>query len=100
VRAMWLMLQQDTPDEYVVATGVTTSVRDMCRISFDHVGLDMEKHVVIDPVFYRPAEVDILLGDAAKARAKLGWKPEIALDTLIKEMVEADIERVKRGAEE
>ena len=100
VRAMWLMLQQEKPDDYVVATGVTTSVRDMCRIAFDHVGLDMEKHVVIDPAFYRPAEVDILLGDAAKARAKLGWQPEIALDALIKEMVDADIERVKRAFED
>jgi len=72
----------------------------MCRIAFDHVGLDMDEHVVIDPAFYRPAEVDILLGDAAKARAKLGWKPEIALDALIKEMVEADIERVKLGFED
>jgi len=100
VRAMWLMLQQEKPDDYVVATGVTTSVRDMCRIAFDHVGLDMEKHVVIDPAFYRPAEVDILLGDAAKARSKLGWKPEIALDALIREMVDADIERVRREAED
>ena len=68
VRAMWLMLRQDKPDDYVVATGVTTTVRDMCRIAFDHAGLDMEKYVVIDPAFYRPAEVDVLLGDAAKAR--------------------------------
>jgi GDPmannose 4,6-dehydratase len=96
VRAMWLMLQQEKPDDYVVATGVTTTVRDMCRIAFDHVGLDMNKHVVIDPAFYRPAEVDVLLGDAAKARAKLGWAPKIALDALIKEMVDADLERVGR----
>jgi GDPmannose 4,6-dehydratase len=95
VRAMWLMLQQDTPDDYVVATGVTTTVRDMCRIAFDHAGLDMEKYVVIDPAFYRPAEVDVLLGDAAKARAKLGWEPEIALDQLIREMVDADLARVQ-----
>ena len=95
VRAMWLMLQQDTPDDYVVATGVTTTVRDMCRIAFDHAGLDMEKYMVIDPAFYRPAEVDVLLGDAAKARAKLGWEPEIALDQLIREMVDADLARVQ-----
>ena len=95
VRAMWLMLQQDTPDDYVVATGVTTTVRDMCRIAFDHAGLDMEKYVVIDPAFYRPAEVDILLGDASKARAKLGWEPQIALDQLIREMVDADLARVQ-----
>ena len=99
VRAMWLMLQQEEPDDYVVATGVTTSVRDMCRIAFDHVGLDMEKHVVIDPAFYRPAEVDILLGDAAKACVKLGWKPEIALDALITEMVDADMKRLTSAPE-
>ena len=97
VRAMWLMLQQEKPDDYVVATGVTTTVRDMCRIAFDHVGLEMEKHLVIDPAFYRPAEVDVLLGDSAKARAKLGWAPKIALTELIREMVEADLERLKRG---
>jgi GDPmannose 4,6-dehydratase len=96
VRAMWLMLQQETPDDYVVATGVTTTVRDMCRIAFDHAGLDMAAHVVIDPAFYRPAEVDILLGDASKARAKLGWEPQIGLVELIHEMVDADIERVAR----
>ena len=95
VRAMWLMLQQDTPDDYVVATGVTTTVRDMCRIAFDHAGIDMEKYVVIDPAFYRPAEVDVLLGDAAKAKAKLGWEPQIALDQLIREMVDADLARVQ-----
>ena len=98
VRAMWLMLQQDKPDDYVVATGVTTTVRDMCRIAFEHVGLDMEKYVVIDPAFYRPAEVDILLGDAAKARRTLGWEPRIPLEALIKEMVDADLDRVTRSA--
>jgi GDPmannose 4,6-dehydratase len=97
VRAMWLMLQQETPDDYVVATGVTTTVRDMCRIAFDHVGLDTEKHVVIDPAFYRPAEVEVLLGDSTKARATLGWAPKIALSELIREMVEADLNRLKRG---
>ena len=95
VRAMWLMLQQETPDDYVVATGVTTTVRDMCRIAFEHAGLDMDEHVVIDPAFYRPAEVDVLLGDASKARAKLGWEPEIGLEQMIREMVDADIKRVK-----
>jgi len=95
VRAMWMMLQQETPDDYVVATGVTTTVRDMCRIAFEHAGLDMAAHVVIDPAFYRPAEVDILLGDASKARAKLGWEPQIGLEELIHEMVDADIERAK-----
>ncbi|PWB94483.1 GDP-mannose 4,6-dehydratase [Methylosinus sporium] len=96
VRAMWLMLQQETPDDYVVATGVTTTVRDMCRIAFAHAGLDMEAHIVIDPKFYRPAEVDILLGDSSKARAALGWAPETSLDQLIREMVDADLERLTR----
>jgi GDPmannose 4,6-dehydratase len=96
VRAMWLMLQQETADDYVVATGRTTTVRDMCRIAFAHAGLDMERHVVIDPKFYRPAEVDILLGDSSKARSVLGWEPQITLEELIREMVDADIERVKR----
>ena len=98
VRAMWLMLQQEKPDDYVVATGVTTTVRDMCRIAFERVGLDMEKHVVIDPAFYRPAEVDVLLGDASKARAKLGWAPKIALRQLIEEMVDADLERERTSS--
>jgi len=97
VRAMWLMLQQEKPDDYVVATGVTTTVRDMCRIAFDHVGLDMAKHLVIDPAFYRPAEVDVLLGDSSKARATLGWAPKITLSELIVEMLEADLDRCRRG---
>ncbi|WP_036290130.1 GDP-mannose 4,6-dehydratase [Methylosinus sp. PW1] len=98
VRAMWLMLQQEMPDDYVVATGVTTTVRDMCRIAFAHAGLDMEAHVVIDPKFYRPAEVDILLGDSSKARKALGWAPETSLDALIREMVDADLERLKQDS--
>jgi GDPmannose 4,6-dehydratase len=99
VRAMWLMLQQDKPGDYVVATGRSTTVRDMCRIAFDHVGLDMKDHVVIDPAFYRPAEVDVLLGDATKARNALGWKPHITLEEMIVEMVEADLERIKARRE-
>jgi GDPmannose 4,6-dehydratase len=95
VRAMWLMLQQDRPGDYVVASGRTTSVRDMCQIAFDYVGLDMNKHVVIDPRFYRPAEVEVLLGDAAKATQTLGWRPEISLETMMREMVDADLERLK-----
>jgi GDPmannose 4,6-dehydratase len=95
VRAMWMMLQQDQADDYVVATGVTTTVRDMCRIAFDHVGLDMDRFVVIDPAFYRPAEVDILLGNPAKAAKTLGWKAETSLEDMIREMVDADLERVK-----
>jgi GDPmannose 4,6-dehydratase len=93
VRAMWLMLQQDKPDDYVVASGRTTSVRDMVRIAFGHVGLDADAHVVIDPRFSRPAEVDVLLGDASKAKEKLGWEPTIGLEAMIVEMVEADLAR-------
>ncbi|EGO96221.1 GDP-mannose 4,6-dehydratase [Acidiphilium sp. PM] len=96
VKAMWLMLQQDKPDDYVVATGRTTTVRDMCRIAFDHAGLDMERHLVIDPAFYRPAEVDVLLGNPAKAEQKLGWRPETTLEQMIIEMVDADLERLRR----
>jgi GDPmannose 4,6-dehydratase len=98
VRAMWHMLQQDKPDDYVVATGVTTTVRDMCRIAFDHAGLDMDRHLVIDPAFFRPAEVDVLLGDSSKARKALGWRPEIDLDTMIREMVDADLARLRQSA--
>lgn len=96
VQAMWMMLQQDTPDDYVVATGRTTTVRDMCRIAFDYVGLDYEKYVVIDPKFYRPAEVEILLGNPAKAKAKLGWEAQTSLESLMHMMVDADLIRVKR----
>jgi GDPmannose 4,6-dehydratase len=98
VRAMWMMLQQEKPDDYVVSSGVTTTVRDMCRIAFDHAGLDMDKHLVIDPAFFRPAEVDVLLGDCSKARKVLGWRPEISLDQMIREMVDADVERLRREA--
>jgi len=94
VEAMWLMLQQDTPDDYVIATGLTTTVRDMCRIAFNHVGLKHEDHVVIDPKFYRPAEVEVLLGNPAKAKAKLGWVAQTNLESLITMMVDADMARV------
>ena len=96
VRAMHLMLQQREPDDYVVATGRTTTVRDMCRIAFERVGLDYEDHVIVDRKLYRPAEVDVLLGNAAKANAKLGWKPVTDLETLVAMMVDADMERVAR----
>jgi GDPmannose 4,6-dehydratase len=96
VRAMWLMLQQDVADDYVIATGRTTTVRDMCRIAFDHVGLKIDDHLVIDPALFRPAEVDLLLGNPAKAHAKFGWKADISLEEMIREMVEADLKRVKR----
>ena len=95
VRAMWLMLQQDQADDYVVATSRTTSVRDFCKAAFDHVGLDMNDHLFIDPALFRPAEVDVLCGDAAKAKAELGWRPEISLEAMIAEMVDADLERLK-----
>lgn len=96
VEAMWLMLQQDQPDDYVIATGRTTTVRDMCRIAFEYVGLNYEDYLVIDPEFYRPAEVEMLLGDPAKARAKLGWEARTSLEELMKMMVEADLERVSK----
>ncbi len=93
VRAMWSMLQQEQADDFVIATGRTTSVRDMVRIAFGHVGLNPDDHIVIDPRFSRPAEVDILLGDASKAKAKLGWSPTIGLEEMIVEMVDADLKR-------
>lgn len=96
VRAMWLMLQQDEADDYVVATGRTTSIRDFCVLAFSQAGLKMEDHVVIDQRFMRPAEVEVLLGDASKAREKLGWEPECSLEQLVAEMLEADLERVKQ----
>lgn len=95
VEAIWLMLQQDAPEDYVVATGRTTTVREMCKIAFEHVGLDYEDHIVIDPKFYRPAEVDVLIGDPAKANAKLGWEPKTNIEDLITMMVDADLKRVK-----
>ena len=96
VEAMWLMLQQDKADDYVIATGVTTMVRDMCRIAFEHVGLDYEKYVVVDPALFRPAEVEVLLGNPAKAKERLGWVAKTSLHDLIAGMVEADLRRVKR----
>jgi GDPmannose 4,6-dehydratase len=94
VRAMWLMLQQDTPGDFVVASGRTTSVRDMISIAFAHAGLDYEHYVTIDPALFRPAEVDLLLGDASRARAVLGWAPTITLEQMLGEMVEADLKRL------
>ncbi|MEZ5786307.1 MAG: GDP-mannose 4,6-dehydratase [Xanthobacteraceae bacterium] len=94
VEAMWMMLQQETPDDYVVATGATTSVRDMCRLAFECVGLEMERHLIIDPMLFRPAEVTMLRGDASKARAMLGWKPRTTIAEIIHEMVDADLRRL------
>ncbi|MFZ0571501.1 MAG: GDP-mannose 4,6-dehydratase [Rhodomicrobium sp.] len=93
VRAMWLMLRQDEPGDYVVATGRTTSVREMCRIAFEYVGLNADDYIVIDPAFYRPADVEMLRGDPQKAMTKLGWQPTIALEEMIREMVDADLTR-------
>jgi GDPmannose 4,6-dehydratase len=90
VRAMWLMLQQDEPEDFVIGTGQTHSVEDFVRIAFDHVSLDWRKHVVVDPQFYRPAEVDLLLGDAGKAKRKLGWTPAVSFESLVTMMVNED----------
>ncbi len=95
VRAMWLMLQQDAPDDYVISTGETHTVREMCEIAFARAGLDWHAHVVEDPAFYRPAEVQLLLGDASKAAQKLGWRPEVSFRGLVEMMVDADLERVR-----
>jgi GDPmannose 4,6-dehydratase len=96
VRAMWLMLQQDTPGDYVVATGQTHSVRQLCELAFGHVGLDWAEHVVVDERFLRPAEVDLLVGDATKARAELGWEQTVDFPALVAMMVDADVELVRR----
>jgi GDPmannose 4,6-dehydratase len=91
VQAMWLMLQQDEPGDYVVATGETHPVRELCQIAFDQVGLSWEDHVEIDPQFMRPAEVDLLIGDPAKAKEQLGWKPQVGFEELIRMMVDAEV---------
>jgi GDPmannose 4,6-dehydratase len=97
VRAMWLMLQQDRPDDFVIATGETHSVRELVETAFSAVGLDYLKHVVVDPELYRPAEVDLLIGDASKARDQLGWEPEMTFRGLIDHMVESDLNRLSPG---
>jgi len=96
VRAMWLMLQQDTPDDYVVATGETHSVREFAELAFGVVGLDYREYVVLDEAFMRPAEVDLLIGDPTKARETLGWTPSVDFPTLVQKMVEADLEHTRR----
>ena len=93
VQAMWMMLQSDVPDDYVIATGKTSSVRDFCQLAFSHVGLDYKKYVVTDPDFFRPAEVDVLLGNSQKAKKTLGWEPQITLEGLVRMMVDADLVR-------
>jgi GDPmannose 4,6-dehydratase len=96
VEAMWLMLQQPRGDDYVVATGEAHSVRELCERAFGHVGLDYRRHVEIDPRYYRPTEVDFLLGDASKARERLGWAPRTSFDELVRLMMEADLELAGR----
>jgi GDPmannose 4,6-dehydratase len=95
VQAMWLMLQQDQPDDYVIATGQTHSVQRLCEVAFGHLGLDWHKYVVSDPKFIRPAEVDMLVGDASKAHAKLGWEPSVTFEELIQMMVDADMKALQ-----
>ena len=94
VRAMWLMMQQDTPDDYVVSTGRRHTVRDFCQVAFEHVGLNWEDHVKIDPAFLRPADVNTLCGDFSKAHEKLGWQPEVTFEQLVQMMVDTDLDRV------
>jgi GDPmannose 4,6-dehydratase len=97
VRAMWLMLQQEEPDDYVISTGITHSVRDLVQVAFDYVNLNWKDYVIVDPKFVRPAEVKLLLGDSSKARKKLEWKPEVSFENLIKMMINTDLERVKNN---
>lgn len=92
-----MMLQQDKPDDYVIATGTTTTVRDMCRVAFRHVGLDDAKYVFVDDKLKRPAEVDLLCGHSLKARERLGWQPKTNLEQLIGMMVDADLNRLRRS---
>jgi GDPmannose 4,6-dehydratase len=93
VDAMWRMLQQPEPGDYVIASGVTTTIRDMCRLAFEHAGLDWNRHVVVDSALFRPAEVDVLCGDASKARERIGWQPTTNLSQLLGLMVDADLRR-------
>ena len=99
VEAMWLMLQQEEPEDYVIATGVTRSVREMARIAFEHIGLNYEDYVILDPRFVRPAEVDMLVGDSSKAAQQLNWRSKVSFEELIAMMVEADIQRLSAQRE-
>ena len=98
VEAMWLMLQAQEPEDYVIATGVEHSVREFAELAFEHAGLELDKYVVVDPEFLRPAEVDHLVGDATKAREKLGWQPRVSFRDLVELMVDADVERLTASA--
>ena len=95
VRAMWLMLQQDKPDDYVVATGQTHTVQKLVELAFQAVDLDWQKYVKLDPALVRPAEVDLLIGDPAKAKRVLGWQPEVSFEQLVERMVKADLARLQ-----
>jgi GDPmannose 4,6-dehydratase len=97
VRAMWLMLQQDQPDDYVVGSGVAHSVEEFVNLAFGHAGLDWRPHVAVDPALFRPAEVDVLLADAGKARRVLGWRPEVSFEDLARMMVDADLDALRQG---
>ena len=97
VRAMWLMLQQEKADDYVIATGETHSIREICEVAFSHVGLDYQDYVICDERFFRPAEVDLLVGDASKAGRRLGWEPHVTFTELIQDMVDADLELLRSG---
>ncbi|MDD5594676.1 MAG: GDP-mannose 4,6-dehydratase [Candidatus Omnitrophica bacterium] len=97
VKAMWLMLQQDNAEDFVVATGETHSVKEFLELAFNHVGLNWKDHVVIDKTFYRPAEVHLLMGDYSKARRKLGWKPTVKFEELVKMMVDSDLRKLRQG---
>ncbi len=99
VEAMWLMLQTDEPEDYVIATGQEHSVQECAEIAFEHAGLDPDSHVVVDPEFLRPAEVDHLVGDASKAREKLGWEPRVSFRELVEMMVDADLDRLTAAAD-
>jgi GDPmannose 4,6-dehydratase len=98
VEAMWRMMQQPEPDDYVIATNQSHTVRELCEIAFAHAGLDWQEHVVVDPKFVRPAEVDLLIGNPAKAKAKLGWEPTVSFRQLVQMMVDADLKRLRESA--
>jgi GDPmannose 4,6-dehydratase len=97
VRAMWLMLQQEVPDDYIIATGETYSVREFAAVAFGHAGLDYRDHVEVDAKFFRPAEVHLLLGDAGRARGRLHWRPDYSFKEIVEEMVDEDLARLKKG---
>ena len=96
VEAMWMMLQQDKADDYIIATGETHSVRELCELAFSHVGLDYQKYVQTDPIYFRPTEVDLLIGDSSKARERLGWEPKTRFSELVELMVDSDLELLRK----